>query len=140
MLVRTEALSRIPLDIPAELYTPMLCAGVTVYNGMRQVTTVSPGSLVAINGMGGLGHLAVQFAAKMGHKVVVISRGDKEEFSRKLGATHYINKEKENAVERMKELGKVAMLVGCGPDAAAECDLLAGMAPRGEIIIFCRTS
>ena len=135
--IQANAISRIPTDISAAEYAPMLCAGVTVFNGMRQMA-VSPGSLVAIHGLGGLGHLAVQFAVKMGFNVVVISRGDKEEFSKKLGASHYIDSEKGNAVEALTKLGRAAMLVACGPDAGAEADLLAAMLPGGKVIFFAR--
>ena len=84
--LRTEAAVRVPKDVdPAEV-APLLCAGVTVFNGLRK-QDITPGSLVAVQGLGGLGHLALQYASKMGYRVAAISSSDaKKEFAMKLGA------------------------------------------------------
>jgi D-arabinose 1-dehydrogenase-like Zn-dependent alcohol dehydrogenase len=84
--IRTEAGVRIPRDVDPVAVAPLLCAGVTVFNGMRQ-QGIFPGSLVAVQGLGGLGHLALQYANKMGYRVVAVSSSaSKKEFASKLGA------------------------------------------------------
>ena len=138
--VQESTICKIPTDVSAAELAPMFCAGVTVFNGMRQIA-ISPDSetTVAVHGLGGLGHLAVQFAVKMGYKTIVISRGSsKEEMSKRLGASHYIDSEKENAVEALIKVGRVDMFVACGSDAGAESGFMAAMRPNGKVVMLAR--
>src|SRR4029453_15969487 len=97
MISPADALVRIPPDLTSEDAAPLLCAGVTTYNSLRN-SGARPGDLVAILGLGGLGHLGVQFAAKMGYRTVAIARGaDKESFARKLGAHIFLDTETQDA-------------------------------------------
>merc|ERR1712225_135268 len=103
--LRVEALCRIPDDLDAAEAAPLLCAGVTVFNGMRNVN-VRAGGTVAIQALGGLGHLAVQYSRKMGYRTVVLSRGqDKKKFAFELGAHDYIDTEAEKASEALQKIG-----------------------------------
>src|SRR5919197_219604 len=105
MIASSKALAIIPDQISAVEAAPLMCAGVTTFNALRN-SGASIGDLVAILGIGGLGHLAIQFAAKMGFKTIAIARGkDKEELARKLGAIHYIDSQSNNAAEELAKMG-----------------------------------
>jgi len=134
VLLRQEAVVRIPKEAdPAEV-APLLCAGVTVFNGIRKMH-VEQGALVAVQGLGGLGHLAVQYANQMGYEVAVLSSGDdKADFAKKLGGHHYINtKEKDAAAELMK-LGGAAIIVQTAPNPKAISPLVSGLAIGGHLL------
>jgi D-arabinose 1-dehydrogenase-like Zn-dependent alcohol dehydrogenase len=104
MVAPTEALASIPDDLSATEAAPLMCAGITTYNALRN-SGARVGDVVAILGIGGLGHLGIQFAAKMGFKTVAIARGkDKEDLVRKLGARHYIDSKSQNPVEELVKL------------------------------------
>lgn len=136
VLLRAEAAVRIPSSSdPAEV-APLLCAGVTVFNSMRQMGVLH-GGLVAVQGLGGLGHLGVQFANKMGYKVVALSSGsDKKDFATKLGAHHYIDTSKEDPVQALQKLGGADMIVATAPNPKAISLLVGGMAPRGKLVVL----
>ncbi|ROV90519.1 hypothetical protein VMCG_09841 [Cytospora schulzeri] len=135
--LRSEAASRIPEHVDAAKYAPILCAGVTVFNSMRHMN-VGPGETVAIQGLGGLGHLAVQYANRMGFRVVVISRGgSKEEFARKLGAHEYIDTEKKPDIgAALQELGGAKLIVTMSPTGKGMPDLLKGLGILGKLLVL----
>lgn len=135
-LLRAEAAVRVPSDAdPAEV-APLLCAGVTVFNSMRQMS-VQHGGTVAIQGLGGLGHLALQYANKMGYRVVALSSGsDKKDFATQLGAHHYIDSGKEDPVQALQKLGGADMIVATAPNPKAISPLVAGLAPRGKLVVL----
>ncbi len=127
---------RVPDDVDAAKYAPLLCAGVTVFNAMRQMN-VPPGSTVAVQGLGGLGHLGVQYAAKFGYRVVALSRGaDKEAFARQLGAHEYVDTTKGDAGAALKALGGADMIVVTSPDVKGIPELLNGLAPVGKLLVL----
>ncbi|KAL2133034.1 hypothetical protein VTI74DRAFT_3006 [Chaetomium olivicolor] len=136
VLIRSEAGVRVPEDVDAAKFAPLLCAGVTVFNSMRRMN-VAPGETVAIQGLGGLGHLAVQYAAKFGWRVVAISRGsDKEKLARQLGAREYIDTAQEEAGPALQKLGGAALIVTTNPNAQQIPGLLKGLAPLGKLLIL----
>ncbi|KAL2256275.1 hypothetical protein VTK26DRAFT_1905 [Humicola hyalothermophila] len=136
-LVRAEAGVRIPPGVPAAEYAPLLCAGVTVFNGMRRMG-IGPGETVAVEGLGGLGHLGVQYARRLGWRVVAVSRGgaDKEEFARRLGAHEYVDSSKVDAGQALRDLGGAAMIVTTNPSPEKIPMLLAGLVPLGKLLIL----
>ncbi|KAH9828915.1 alcohol dehydrogenase like protein [Teratosphaeria destructans] len=133
--LRTEAAVRIPTDAdPAEV-APLLCAGVTVFNGMRHMG-ITPGDVVAIQGLGGLGHLAIQYARKMGFHTVALSRGtQKKDFAMQLGANSYIDTEASNVGEALQKLGGAACVVVTAPNPDVIDPLLGGLAPEGKLLV-----
>lgn len=134
--IRSEAAVRIPPDVDAATYAPMLCAGVTVFNSMRQMQ-VPPGSTVAIQGLGGLGHLALQYANKFGYRVVALSRNsEKEKFARQLGAHEYIDGSKEDIGEALQKMGGASLIVSTVPDKTSITPLLSGLGIKGKLLIL----
>ncbi len=139
-ILRTEAVVNIPSDVDPAAYSPLLCAGVTVFNSMRQMKVTS-GELVAIQGLGGLGHLAIQYANKMGYKVVALSStGAKEKFAKDLGAHAYVDGSKENHAEALQKMGGAAMIVSTAPNPEIMGDLVNGLGAQGKLILLSRTS
>ncbi|KAF4305772.1 putative alcohol dehydrogenase [Botryosphaeria dothidea] len=136
VLLRTEATVRIPEGIDPVEAAPLLCAGVTVFNAMRQMKITSGGT-VAIQGLGGLGHLAVQYARKMGFRTVALSRdASKKDFATKLGATDYVDGSKENTAEALQKLGGADLVVVTAPNPKIMGDLVNGCAPGGTVLIL----
>ena len=104
-MVPASALASLPDELSAEDAAPLLCAGITTYNALRH-SGATAGDLVAVLGVGGLGHLGVQFAAQLGFETVAIARGtDKEELARQLGAHHYVDSTATDPAEALQELG-----------------------------------
>jgi len=135
-LLRAEAGVRIPTHVRAAEYAPILCAGVTVFNSMRHMN-VQPGSTVAIQGLGGLGHLAIQYANRFGFRVVAISRdAQKEKFVRELGAHEYIDTSKEDAATALQKLGGASLIVATAPNPQVISPLLKGLGPLGKILLL----
>ncbi|KAJ4258953.1 hypothetical protein NW762_008041 [Fusarium torreyae] len=135
-LLREEAVVRVPVDLDPAEAAPLLCAGVTVFNGIRKME-IAQGSLVAIQGLGGLGHLAVQFAKKMGYRVAAISSGSsKKDFAFQLGADYYIDATVDSPVEKLKEMGGAALVVATAPNAKAISVLTGGLAIRGKLLVL----
>lgn len=135
-LLRSEAAVRVPLDVDPAEYAPLLCAGVTVFNSMRRLNIPS-GELVAVQGLGGLGHLAIQYANKMGFKVIALSSGsDKEEFARTLGAHDYINTSKEDPAAKLTQMGGAAMIVSTAPNPNAISPLVGGLQAGGHLLVL----
>jgi D-arabinose 1-dehydrogenase-like Zn-dependent alcohol dehydrogenase len=136
MVAPTEALASIPDELSATEAAPMMCAGITTYNALRNSGS-REGDVVAIFGVGGLGHLGIQFASKMGFKTIAIGRGkDKEELVRKLGARHYIDSKSQNPVEELVKLGGAKIILGTGPSGKAMSTVLGGLAVNGKLIII----
>ncbi|MCJ1427308.1 hypothetical protein MMC29_005211 [Sticta canariensis] len=136
--LRSEATVRIPHDVDPAAYCPLLCAGVTVFNGMRRMK-ITPGETVGIQGLGGLGHLALQYASKMGYRVVALSSGaSKEKFARDLGASDYVDGSKTDQAEYMKNLGGAGLIVSTAPNREVVGQLVGGLAPEGKLLILSR--
>ncbi|KAI0444374.1 alcohol dehydrogenase [Xylaria telfairii] len=136
VLLREEAVVRVPKDADAAQVAPLLCAGVTTFNAMRK-QHVEQGNLVAVQGLGGLGHLAVQYANKMGYRTVAISSGSsKREFARELGAHEYIDTSKEDPIQALQGLGGAAMIVSTAPNAKSISPLINGLQAGGKLIIL----
>lgn len=135
-ILRAEAGVRIPKHVEASKYAPILCAGVTVFNSMRRMN-IPPGSTVAIQGLGGLGHLAIQYANKFGYRVVALSRDSKkEQFVRDLGAHEYIDGSKQDSAEELQKLGGASLIVVTAPDAKVIPPLLKGLDILGKLLIL----
>ncbi len=135
MIAPAEALARIPEDLEDADAAPLLCAGVTTFNALR-ASVARPGDLVAIIGVGGLGHLGIQYAVKMGFEVVAIARGTgKEALARELGAHHYIDSTASDVGEELTKLGgaMVALATVTVPDAMTPA--LGGLKPRGQLVV-----
>jgi len=130
-----EAAARIPADLKDTDAAPLMCAGITTYNSLRNIGA-RPGDTVAVQGIGGLGHLGIQFAARMGFRTVAISRGaDKEELARQLGAHEYVDTEKVPLGEGMKKLGGADVILATAPNAEAITAALDGLKSRGTLLI-----
>jgi D-arabinose 1-dehydrogenase-like Zn-dependent alcohol dehydrogenase len=136
MIAPFEALALVPAELKAIDAAPLLCAGVTTFNSLRH-SGAGPGDLVGVLGVGGLGHLGVQFAAKMGCRTVAIARGkDKEPLARKLGAHHYVDSEAGDVAGELNRLGGAAVIISTVTNAAAMSAVLGGLAPNGKLILL----
>ncbi|KAL3425308.1 alcohol dehydrogenase-like domain-containing protein [Phlyctema vagabunda] len=136
VLLRSEAVVRVPTDIDPVEYAPILCAGITVFNSIRKLNITS-GEVVAIQGLGGLGHLAVQYANKMGYRVVALSSGDKKrDFARDLGAHEYIDASQSDPSQELQNLGGAALIVATAPNAKAISSLTGGLAAGGKLLVL----
>ncbi len=135
MLAPIEALAAMPESLgPAEA-APLLCAGITTFNALRH-SGAMPGDLVAIAGMGGLGHLGVQFANKFGYNVVAIGRGsDDAALARKLGASVYIDSKATNAAEALLKLGGARVVLATAPSSKLMSGLIEGLGPNGKLLV-----
>ena len=135
MIARAETLAAIPDALPAEEAGPFMCAGVTVYNALRNAGARA-GEVVAVHGIGGLGHLGVQYARQMGFETVAINRGtDKESLARQLGAHHYINALAHDAVTELQKLGGARVILATAPNAQAISALVDGLSPSGTLLV-----
>lgn len=135
MVAYEDGLIAISDEITAEEAAPLLCAGETVFSALHN-SSARMGDLVAVSGIGGLGHLAVQYAKKAGYEVAAISRGaDKEQLARQLGAHHYIDSEKENPAKALKALGGAKVILATAPNAKTISSLMGGLGTNGELII-----
>lgn len=134
--LRSEAVVRVPEDMDPAEAAPLLCAGVTVFNGIRKMR-VEPGALVAVQGLGGLGHLAVQYCRAMGYRTVAVSSGDdKREFAGKLGANEFVDSGKEDAAQRLQALGGAELIVSTAPSPKAISKIQYGLAPGGKLLVL----
>jgi D-arabinose 1-dehydrogenase-like Zn-dependent alcohol dehydrogenase len=135
MLAPAEALAAIPDQLPAEEAGPFMCAGVTVYNALRN-SGARPGDVVAVQGIGGLGHLGVQYARKMGFETVALGRGaDKEPLAKKLGAHHYIDSKAVDTVAELQKLGGARVILATAPSAGAISQVVDGLGINGNLLI-----
>ncbi|MGC4087227.1 MAG: alcohol dehydrogenase [Polyangiaceae bacterium] len=134
-VVPQAAVARIPEKLDARDAGPLLCAGVTTYNALRN-SGARPGDTVAVQGIGGLGHLAIQYAVRMGFRTVAISRGaDKEDLARKLGAHEYVDTQNVGAAEGLKKLGGAHLVLATAPNSEAIASTLDGLKVRGKLLI-----
>ena len=135
MIAPAAALAAIPDDVPAEEAGPFMCAGVTVFNALRN-SGARAGDVVAVHGIGGLGHLGVQYARRMGFETVAINRGnDKEELAGKLGAHHYIDATATDVVSELQKLGGARVILATAPSAPAISPLVDGLSPSGLLLV-----
>jgi D-arabinose 1-dehydrogenase-like Zn-dependent alcohol dehydrogenase len=135
VLVKANAMASIPEDLSDEDAAPLLCAGITTYNALRH-SGAHAGDLVAILGVGGLGHLGVQFAAKLGFDTVAIARGTtKQELALELGARHYIDSTAQDPAAELSKLGGAKVILSTITNAAAVTAVLGGLGVRGKLVI-----
>jgi D-arabinose 1-dehydrogenase-like Zn-dependent alcohol dehydrogenase len=135
MIAPMTALARVPDDLSAVEAAPLMCAGITTFNALRN-SGARPGEIVAVLGLGGLGHLGVQFAAKMGFKTVAIARGeDKAPLAQQLGAHHYIDSRAEDPAAALQKLGGAKVILATATSGAAMNAVQGGLAVRGTLLI-----
>jgi D-arabinose 1-dehydrogenase-like Zn-dependent alcohol dehydrogenase len=135
VLVRASAMASIPDELSAEDAAPLLCAGITTYNALRH-SGAAGGDLVAILGVGGLGHLGIQFAARLGFDTVAIARGrDKEDLARSLGARHYIDSTAQDPAAELAALGGARVILATVTSAEAMTAVIGGLGVRGRLVV-----
>ena len=136
MVAPVEALVAIPGSLKDVDAAPLLCAGITTYNALRHSGAL-PGDLVAVQGIGGLGHLGVQFANKFGYQVAAIGRGSENAaLAKKLGAHVYIDSSATNAAEALQKLGGARVILATAPNSKAMSALIDGLGPNGELMVI----
>jgi D-arabinose 1-dehydrogenase-like Zn-dependent alcohol dehydrogenase len=136
MVAPMEALVAIPESLSDVEAAPLLCAGITTYNALRH-SGAMPGDLVAVQGIGGLGHLGIQFADKFGYKVAAIGRGaENEALAKKLGASLYIDSKSTNAAEALQKLGGARVIMATAPSSKAMSELINGLGPNGKLLVI----
>jgi D-arabinose 1-dehydrogenase-like Zn-dependent alcohol dehydrogenase len=135
MVAPVEALARMPESLDAAEAAPLMCAGVTMFNALRHSGAL-PSDLVAIQGIGGLGHLGVQFAKKLGYQVVAIGRGsDKAALAQKLGADAYIDSAATDPAAELQKLGGASAILATAPTGKAMSALVDGLAVNGTMVV-----
>jgi D-arabinose 1-dehydrogenase-like Zn-dependent alcohol dehydrogenase len=135
VVVKASALASMPDELPAEEAAPLLCAGITTFNALRH-SGAHGGDLVAILGVGGLGHLGIQFAARLGFDTVAIARGpEKEELARRLGARHYIDSRAQDPAAELTKLGGAKVILATVTNAAAMTAAAGGLGRRGTLLV-----
>jgi D-arabinose 1-dehydrogenase-like Zn-dependent alcohol dehydrogenase len=135
MIAPVEALVSIPESLSSAEAAPLLCAGLTTFNALRNSGAV-PGDLVAVQGIGGLGHLGVQYANKFGYKVAAIGRGsDIAPFAKKLGASAYNDTNTSNPAEELQKLGGAKVILATAPNSKAMSALIGGLGPNGKLMV-----
>ncbi len=140
LVARAEALAAMPEDLSPVEAAPLMCAGVTTYNCLRN-SGARPGDLVAVIGLGGLGHLGVQFAAKAGFRTAAIARGkDKEALARELGARHYIDNQTQDAAAELRKLGGAKVILATVTSGEAMASVVGGLGPDGALMVIGATS
>lgn len=136
MVAPIEALVPIPQSLSDVEAAPLLCAGITTYNALRH-SGAMPGDLVAVLGIGGLGHLGIQFANKFGYKVVAIGRGPEiAPLAKKLGANTYIDSRSTNAAQELQKLGGAQVILATAPSSKAMSELIDGLGPNGTLMVI----
>jgi D-arabinose 1-dehydrogenase-like Zn-dependent alcohol dehydrogenase len=131
-----EALVAIPESLSDAEAAPLLCAGITTFNALRH-SGAFPGDLVAVQGIGGLGHLGIQFGNKFGYKVAAIGRGSENAaLAKKLGASVYIDSKSTNAAEGLQELGGAQVILATAPSSKAMSELIDGLGPNGKLMVI----
>src|SRR6202047_2475769 len=135
MVAPVEALVAMPESLNDAEAAPLLCAGVTTYNALRHSGAL-PGDLVAVMGIGGLGHLGIQFANKFGYKVAAIGRGSESAaLAKKLGASVYIDNKVTNPAEELQKLGGAQVILATAPSSKAMSELINGLGPNGKLMV-----
>jgi len=136
MLAHASALARVPAELDSVASAPLLCAGITTFNALRHCGARA-GELVAIHGVGGLGHLGIQFAARLGFRVVAVSRGsDKEELARSLGAHEYVDTERGDPAAALRSLGGARAILATVTEASAMQAVVGGLGPNGTMLVI----
>ena len=136
MLAHASALARVPAELDSVASAPLLCAGITTFNALRHCGARA-GELVAIHGVGGLGHLGIQFAARLGFRVVAVSRGsDKEELARSLGAHEYVDTERGDPAAALRSLGGARAILATVTEAGAMQAVVGGLGPNGTMLVI----
>jgi D-arabinose 1-dehydrogenase-like Zn-dependent alcohol dehydrogenase len=136
MVAPAIALAKVPDELSPVEAAPLMCAGITTFNGLRN-SGARPGDLVAVLGLGGLGHLAVQYAAKMGFKTVGIARGqEKESFARKLGAWQYIDSKAKDAAAELQKLGGARVIFATVTSGEAMSAVQGGLSANGTLMVI----
>jgi D-arabinose 1-dehydrogenase-like Zn-dependent alcohol dehydrogenase len=136
MVAPATALALVPKDLASADAAPLMCAGVTTFNSLRN-SGAKPGDLVAVLGIGGLGHLGVQYAARMGYRTAAIARGkDKEELARRLGAVHYIDSEAADPAAELEKLGGAKVVLATVTHGPAMSATVGGLAPHGRLMVL----
>jgi D-arabinose 1-dehydrogenase-like Zn-dependent alcohol dehydrogenase len=136
MIAPVEALVSIPDGLNDVEAAPLLCAGITTYNALRH-SGAMPGDLVAVQGIGGLGHLGIQFGNKFGYKVAAIGRGpENAALAKKLGASVYIDSQATRAAEELQKLGGAQVILATAPSSKAMSELIDGLGPNGELMVI----
>jgi D-arabinose 1-dehydrogenase-like Zn-dependent alcohol dehydrogenase len=136
MVAPVEALAAIPESLSDVEAAPLLCAGITTFNALRH-SGAMPGDLVAVLGIGGLGHLGIQFANKFGYKVAAIGRGSENAtLAKKLGASVYIDSKSTNAAEALQKLGGAQVILATAPSSKAMSELIDGLGPNGKLMVI----
>lgn len=139
MIAPIDALVAIPDALKDVEAAPLLCAGITTYNALRH-SGAFPGDLVAVQGIGGLGHLGVQFASKFGYRTVAIGRGAGiAPLAKKLGATAYIDAQTTKAADELQKMGGARVILATAPSSKAMSELIDGLGPNGEIMVIAAT-
>jgi len=134
-IVPSMAAARIPEALDAADAGPLMCAGITTFNALRN-SGARAGDTVAVQGIGGLGHLAIQYAARMGFRTVALSNGsDKEALARELGAHEYVDTKAVGAAEGLQRLGGADLVLATAPNSAAIASTVGGLKPRGKLLI-----
>src|SRR5438093_3969932 len=136
MTAPAEAVAAIPEGLSSAEAAPLFCAGITTYNALRHAGAM-PGDLVAVLGIGGLGHLGIQFATKFGYKVAAIGRGSENAaLAKKLGASVYIDSKSTKAAEELQKLGGAQVILATAPSSKAMCELIDGLGPNGKLMVI----
>ncbi|MDB5356872.1 MAG: Alcohol dehydrogenase GroES-like protein [Phycisphaerales bacterium] len=136
MIAPSVALALVPADLSALDGAPLMCAGLTTFNALRN-SGARPGDLVAVLGLGGLGHLGVQYSAKMGFRTVAIARGkDKEPLAKKLGAAHYIDSQSSDPAAELQKLGGASVVLATVTAGDAMSATVPGLAPHGRLLVL----
>jgi len=136
MVAPTEALAAVPAELDAVAAGPLLCAGITVFNALRNAGARPP-QLVAVLGIGGLGHLAIQYAVKMGYRTVALARGrDKEALARQLGAHHYIDTSSQNPADELTRLGGARVVIATATSSQAMNAVVGGLSIDGVLVVL----
>jgi propanol-preferring alcohol dehydrogenase len=135
VIARTSGLVRVPEGLTSAEAAPLLCAGLTTFKALQQAGG-TPGALVAVQGIGGLGHLGLQYARRLGYRVAAVARGTgKAELARRLGADHYIDSTETDPGEALRELGGAAAVIATAASGASMSALIPGLAPRGHLVV-----
>ena len=136
MLSPAEAVAAMPDDLPSEEAAPLLCAGITVFNSLRN-SGARPGDVVAVQGIGGLGHLGIQYANRMGCVTVAIGRGkDKQALATKLEAKHYVDVGLADVAQELQKLGGARVILATAPEAKSISALVGGLSQNGKLLVI----
>jgi D-arabinose 1-dehydrogenase-like Zn-dependent alcohol dehydrogenase len=135
VIVPAEAVALMPDDLPSDEAAPLLCAGITVFNALRN-SGARAGELVAVQGIGGLGHLGIQYARQMGFRTVAIGRGgDKQALAKKLGAHEYVDTSAGDPAQELQKMGGAHVILATAPDSKSISALVNGLGPRGTLLV-----